>query len=327
MSTDYLDLEAVIRSIRFALEHQTDFIGSIRRVRGMITNLPSTSIQIKHDRNVINFYEKRQSCRSYLRKGSDRLYLLARKRYLMELLKSIEMMQSSQNSPAKWEKQFGRLEQLICDYAEGNLDVARIVLTQKQYAWFTTSYKQKPFVPEPGIEPLITDQGDRVRSKSEQNIGNSLWHFAVPSHYEEALLINVQEIVRRLGADLREANQLKRDLFYYRGNVCYWNVPETLQFMNAKGSIWHTYSYRTGCILIYPDYKIMLANGDVIYWEHEGLLLQFRYRVNASERVAIMRLCGGIDRNNMIETTEAESNDRLAREKIVKTQILPRLWF
>ena len=327
MNGNYLDSEAIIRSLRIALGQHTDFKDSARRIKGIISNLPLESVHVVYDRGRVYFYEQGKTKRVYLRKSSEKLYLLARKRYLKELLKSIVMLDSHKYDSEDWNQQFERLANLIRDFAKGNLELARIVLTPKQYLWFTRSYRQKQYIPEPGTKPLTTDHQIIIRSKSEQNIGNALERFATAYHYEEQLQINVQRIVEELENDLIKTNQLKGPLFYYRGKTCYWNVPDELQFLNTLGSIWHTYNHRTGCILIYPDFKIMLSNGDVLFWEHEGLIIKFIYRVNSMERIAMMRICGGIEAHNIIETTEAESNDKSTLEEIIKKEIIPKLWF
>ena len=327
MIKQFLDTDAIIRSIQCAFEHPIDLDRSRHRIRGMLTHMPYGSLHIVHDRNRVCFYENANGNIMYLRKNSDQLYLLARKRYLRELLRTIESRKTHSFDSEIWKRQFERLAKLIRDFAAGNLDIARIVLTLKQYAWFSGKYRQKPFSPDERETGLITDQGDHVLSKSEQNIGNSLWRFAVPCHYEEQLRINVQRLVDELASYVANAGQRNQNLFYYRNGSCYWNVPRELEFMNAPGSIWHTYDYRTGYITIHPDFTIMLIDGTLLYWEHEGLLQKPRYRVNASERVAVMRICGSIGQMDLIETTESEGNDHDALAEIIKKRIIPWLWF
>ena len=327
MKQQLLDSEAVIRSLRCALENHMNPRVSLQRIRGMLAHLPSETLHIRHYKGSINYYEYVDSKMKYLTKGSDRLYLLARKRYLTELLRTLEVAATKESDPEKWEKQFEKLAKLIRQYAKGNLDVARIVLTNKQYKWLTRQFHQKPKPARGNSTPLTTDSGETVLSKSEQNIGNALWHYAVPNHYEEQLQINIMSLVSELESELADAMPQNGNLFYFRAGTCYWNVPEQLQFMNAPGSVWHTFNFRTGCITIHPDFTIMLVDGSLLYFEHEGLLIQFRYRANATERIAIMRICGGVDTDHLIQTTEDESNDRQRLEAIIQRQIIPRIWF
>ncbi|MBQ6855658.1 MAG: hypothetical protein IJO13_00985 [Lachnospiraceae bacterium] len=327
MEQQLLEPEGIIRSLRLAFENPINLTHSLQRIRGMLSQLPSEKLYIFHDHGYISFYEQTDFNRRYLRRDSDRLYLLARKRYLRELLHTLDALRKHGYDSPKWNDHFEKLARLIRDYAAGNLDVARIVLTAKQYAWFTGHYRQKPFPIDDDSDPLLIHPDIPVRSKSEQKIGNTLWDFGVPHHYEEQLRINVQRLVDELASDLTEAGQLNGNLFYLQHGSCYWNVPKNLQFINASGSIWHTYDYRTGCITIFPDFTIMLVDGSLLYWEHEGLFVKFSYRVNAMERIGVMRLTDSIGFEKLIETTERESNNKDVLERLIAERILPSLWF
>ena len=97
--------------------------------------------------------------------------------------------------------------------------------------------------------------------------------------------------------------------------------------MNSPGSIWKTYNPRTGRIYIYNDFKILLAYGGELIWEHHGMCHKFTYRNNAGERVMILKCTQSVTRNNLIETFEydADSPERLI--EILRREVLPRLWF
>ena len=56
MNEHYLDSEAIVRSLRIAFSQHTDFNDSIRRIKGMITNLPLESVHIVYDRGRVYFY-------------------------------------------------------------------------------------------------------------------------------------------------------------------------------------------------------------------------------------------------------------------------------
>lgn len=324
MRKQYLDPEAIISSLALAFASPSDLDASEQRLLGMLSHLPSDPLYIMHDRRQISYYRQSSSGRTYLRKRSEDIYPLARSRYLKELLLTLRTLPEMFAHPDRWDLQFQRLANLIRDFAGGNLDVARIVLSQKQYSWFTGNYRKKnhdnnDFLPLIGYDYTVS-------SKSEQNIGHGLWQHAVPMHYEESLRINVQSLVDELVSYMIDNGSSGRNLFYYRGGVCYWNVPKELQFMNNPGSLWHTYDYKTGCVSIHPDFTIMLADGSLVYWEHEGLLEKPIYRINAQDRVSVMRFCGGLDSGHLIQTSEYESTDRMALERIIRKQLIPRLW-
>lgn len=326
-----MDPNAVVQSLKSAIIMTHDYSAACAQIRNRLRRLPKDPLHPDRQHNGIYFYTNGK----YLRKESDLLYSLARKRYcaaLLNVLTQISELPASmaQRDPFQSEQcsaAFAKLDKLIHDYADGNLDLARILLTQQQYTWYVGDYHKKPFSGSPNDQILLNPQGDRVLSKSEQNIGIALWDLAVPCHFEELLRINVQRLVDALQKDLKEQGLPSRQLYYYQSGICFWNVPEHLQWMNAPGSIWRAYDSRSGCIRIHPDYTIMLADGTLLYWEHEGLLESFVYRANSTERVSIMLLSGRIARENLIETFEKEANDRQTLEQIIEARILPRLWF
>ena len=323
--------DAIVRSLRDAFLVPRDHTASITRLRNSINRLPGDQLQISRTSTGVFFHVNRK----YLRKSSDLLYSLARKRYCQTLLQVITLwdQRPAVSSPSyprfltSWNKAFGKLDQLIRDFSKGNLELERIILTPQQYAWYRGRYKKKYFSEKHAPMDLIIPQGGPVRSKSEQHIGIELDGFAVPCHYEEQLLIDVQKLVSSLEAELRARNALPQDLYTYHGRSCYWNVPSDLSWMNAPGSVWRSYDSLTDCLRLYPDYTMMLADASLLYWEHEGLMHQFSYRTNALERVEIMRQAGGIPKERIIETNEYQANEPEVLRGIIRDQILPFLWF
>ena len=318
-----LDIDALIISLRSALTTRRDFSQTRTRLIHIINSMPDETLQIYHVKSEVYFYSNKK----YLSKRSDLIYPLARKRYYKTLLKTIEAFASRSLNPQshkkKCDKAFAVLEKLLRDYAAGHLKLERIVLSRQQYNWFYGQYIQKN---PPDYDTLKIPQGDSVITKSEQRIGEELHNFAVPCHYEQQLKIDVSELVRIIEADLRKNNQLHGKLYTYRNGVCFWNVPEDLAWMNARGSIWRTYDANSGCVTLHPDYTIMLADGSILYWEHAGLIQHIRYRINATERIEIMRQ-SGIPESLIIRTIEEQTVDQTALVNIIRTKVLPRLWF
>ena len=277
------DADAAVRSLHWALTEASDFSSARQRLHNMISQSANGSLQIFRGKSCVNFY----SDRKYLSKKSNQLYVLARKRYYITLLKTIEQFARLPSNPTKYKKKcddaFAELEKLIRNYAAGNLQLDRILLSRQQYNWYHANFKQKR---PPDYNDFRIPQGNSVRSKSEQNIGYELDRFAVPCHYEHQLHLNVQRLV----------------------------------------SILEAYDSRTGCITLHPDYTMMLADGSILYWEHEGLILHLDYRKNALERIGLMRICN-IPDSRIIQTIEAQANDRAACARIIQTRILPYLWF
>lgn len=315
--------EALINSLHIALVMRNDFSQSKKRLKYMINRMPQGTLQICHRKNGVFFYSNNK----YISKKSDIIYPLARKRYYTTLLKTIEAYASrsinQQSHKKKCDKAFAALEKLLRDFAAGHLELERIVLSRQQYSWFYSQYTKKN---PPDYDALRIPQGDSVRTKSEQRIGDELHNFAVPVHYEQQLKIDVRWLVRTIEDDLRKSNQLHGRLYTYRNGACVWNVLEDLAWMNARGSIWRTYDANSGCVTLHPDYTIMLADGSILYWEHEGLIQHIRYRINATERIEIMRQ-SGIPESLLLRTIEEQTVDQTALVNIIRTKVLPRLWF
>ena len=71
----------------------------------------------------------------------------------------------------------------------------------------------------------------------------------------------------------------------------------------------------------------MLANSDLMCWEHHGMCSDFTYRNNAGERVMVMKFTRSVPSGGLIETFEhdVDSPDKIIG--ILKKEVLPKLWF
>ena len=324
---------AFLRSIDAALNGSFNVDAAVARTVRMAANLPQVKLfHVKRNKQV-TFYKKINGIQKYVAKSSDEIYLLARRQYLLLLIEILKLTgRLDKGSIMKRNQLIESLHSLIEVYAAGNLDLARIVMTPKQYKWYTGEYKQKPFDVEKALAENpssvhFSTEGIPLKSKSERDIMNSLHDYAVPAHYEEERSIMVQPLVDRLYHDLRENNLLKGNLYYLRGPACYWRVPKELEWMNSPGSIWKAYNPRTGRLYIYNDFKIILASGEEIIWEHHGKCFEFTYRSNAGERVMVLKFTRSVSRRNMIETFEHDVDSREKIAEILRDEVLPRLWF
>ena len=243
----------------------------------------------------------------------------------MILLEILQLTGSNRKCDVKRRKYLlKKMQNFITLCERGNLDIAKIVLTSKQYKWFTGQYTQKRLNPK---DALTTSCGINVRSKSERDIANANESLAVPFHYEEQAQIYVHDLVVQLEEKLKKENNLRGPIYSFRGKGVHWNVPPELDWMNAPGSIWKSYYPPTGKITIHNDFKIMLATDEIVIWEHEGLIEDFVYRCNASERAAIIKYTETVSKGNLIETYERDIDTLEKRIDIIERHILPRLWF
>lgn len=319
-----LDPEAIIRSLEIALSKPFDYSAAARRLNGSIAHIPAGTLHVKKRVNYYHFEEYNSGRQSSISNSSVRVYELARRRYCGLLLQALKCFSNQLDcSQSDKKSSLSDLASFIRLLSAANLDVARIVLTPKQYEWFSRPYKQKSNNAQPA---LFTEGGIRVRSKSEKDIGNELEHYATPFHFEECLRVNVRDLVEKLASNLN-LRPRSGSLFHYPDGSCNWNVPSRLDWMNSDGSLWRTYDSNSGFITIFPDYRIMLADGSFIFWEHEGLADYFTYRINASEREAIMKYSANVPSANLITSYERDTLDSMRIGEIIKNEILPRLFW
>lgn len=321
----YIKAEAFNRSIELALNSSINTDEALQRIKRTIAALPPDKLYHGHHNGWISFYKRINGKQVYLSKASNEVYLLARRRYLLLLQSILELTNSRDEKSINARRDLIKeIQKLVCDYASGNLDIARIVMTPKQYKWFISPFPQKTIDKSIAYE---SSGGIFVRSKSERDIMHSFEAFAVPAHYEERTQVDVQLLVEALYAALKKAGKLNGTLFYFSNGACRWHVPKELEWMNSPGSLWSTYSYRTGKITIFDDFKIMLANNELLIWEHLGMCSDFIYRSSAGERSMVLRYTKAVPRGNLIETFEHEVDSTEKITEILAREVLPRLWF
>jgi len=121
----------------------------------------------------------------------DLVYKLARKRYLQlrikeqeESFKSISGLASASNrkKQSTLQRSFSPVEKLLDKYGRAGLEILRITCTPQQYRWVKQEYRKNTKNPEQ--LKYETYSGIKVRSKSEQTIGNELEVRGIPYRYE-----------------------------------------------------------------------------------------------------------------------------------------------
>ena len=209
-------------------------------------------------------------------------------------------------------------------FERGNLDIARIVLTDKQYKWLPNPFEQKRI---DSAKALKTASGLYVRSKSERDIINAYDYWAVPHHYEERQLIYVKPLIDTLEEELQQMGFRADRLYTFGSYDTRWNVPPELEVMNARGSIWRSYYPPKGTIKIFNDIKTMFADGTFFIHEHEGMMNLFSYRYHASERASVMKYTRTVDNAHFLETYEQDIDTAEKVTGVIKRHLLPRIWF
>ena len=118
------------------------------------------------------------------------IYRLARKRYLQillgdqqEVMRRIHDISDPRFRAASLRKRKrSGVEKLLERYGKAGLTILRITCSEKHYQWTVAQYRRNTQNPEE--LKFETYSGIKVRSKSEQSIGNSLEIQGIPYRYE-----------------------------------------------------------------------------------------------------------------------------------------------
>ena len=319
-----MDYSNLLSAIAFEFAKAKAYLSTLENSLRKIS--PGT-LYVRNDRGRVVFSEYFSGKREkYLKRNSTRLYELLRQQFLEFLLLHIKyQLDFSTVSDSLLQKQTAHFGKLLNHVQKASLDIRRITLSGEQYAWAHGNFRQKQIKSD--TVTYTTISGVVMRSKSETIIGNILELLGIPYRYEAQLRINALPLIRQLEKELRSAGQLKGSLYYPKGNSCYWNVPEEYQWMNAPGSIWRSFDYRSGYITIYPDFTIKLSDGRLLFIEHEGLADNFRYRCNASERVFVLRQLGVATDETIICTFETDIQNEASLVKLFAERIMPKVFF
>ena len=74
---------------------------------------------------------------------------------------------------------------------------------------------------------------------------------------------------------------------------------------------------RFGDKIVYPDFMILLPSGDIVIWEHFGLMDDPEYKQKASEKIEEYRKCGFVQHKNLICTYEEDIKSAKDIDRII----------
>ena len=161
-----------------------------------LRKMPKGTLHLLYRKNKSYFQIAADGSRRGITHDIDLVYRLARKRYLQVLLKERnEALQYAHALSGKVDPQVNlkqkpsSLEKLLLRYTKAGLDLLRITCSEKQYRWVMEKYRKNPFRPEE--LKFETYSKIKVRSKSEQSIGNSLELRGIPYRYEMEMDLKV----------------------------------------------------------------------------------------------------------------------------------------
>lgn len=185
--------------IAFQLQERIEQLETLLAIKEKaLKKAPEGSLRVSKSHGAIQYYHKTNN------DGKNGRYLdsahrnlaqkLAQKAYNIKLLPAIKkelallraaLAQIQKNSQGH-EIPLVALEQLNPDC---RALITTATLTDEQYAaaWQSQKYKRKPF--QPDAPELYTARGERVRSKSEVIIADTLSRLGIPYHYEFPLTL------------------------------------------------------------------------------------------------------------------------------------------
>jgi len=202
------------------LEREEDFLDrQIRLLTNRIPGYPSGSLHISSSNGVEQFYiwnkdeNGKAVKKKYIRKA-DRLVAvsIAQRDYEMKLLKELQTRQSAVKKARKvYEKTAPENVQGVFPHGKRVL-IKPLFCLKEEYIrrWLALEYERKPF--EENTAEIYTARGERVRSKSEKIIADTLLRFGVPYRYEAPLELKGYG---RVHPDFTVLNAETRQEFYW----------------------------------------------------------------------------------------------------------------
>lgn len=214
--------QRAVRNLAEDLEKEKQFLANeIDDLKERLGHYPTGTLQINHCRNHVQFYyreDKSASSRSgrppahYIKKKDIELARqLAQRDYEKQLLKQLE-------------KRYHVIESAADVYSGTNLsnpyqkctdDRKKLIIprymSDEDYAaqWQDVQFTRKPFAE--GVPEIYSARGERVRSKSEKIIADTLDRYDIPYRYEYPLEFKGE---RTLYPDFNVLNRRTRQEYY-----------------------------------------------------------------------------------------------------------------
>ena len=163
----------------------------VKQYRAELQKLPEGALYINKSNGNTYFEYALNGCRRGATQDQELIYRLARKKYLQLKIQSYENHFCMSGRALKMNSNSIdiRIRKLLVRYGDAGLDVMRITCSKEQYQWAHADYKRNTMKEETRI--YSTYSGVRVRSKSEQKIGNELELNGIPYRYEQLLSVYI----------------------------------------------------------------------------------------------------------------------------------------
>lgn len=187
-------MNAICSTIQNRISYIDDILGYANKV---LSSAPKGRLRATMSKNHLNFYirtDPKSANGRYLKKSEDKIVqALAQKEYLEKVAKRAVLER-------------GLLSSLLSFYQKAPMEAASdeihlykrarikpLFFSDEEYA---EQWQMQDFVRNklPGDDELVSDRGEKMRSKSEVLIANALNRHHVPYHYERPLEIDGKTI-------------------------------------------------------------------------------------------------------------------------------------
>lgn len=169
----------------------------IENVKKRLKNAPNGHLRISKKHGRIEYYLKDEECKGvkkngrYMKANERKLARsIAQRDYDRQVLKrSTERIKAIEAFLDKYEKT--RLSNIYTKTHPNRLELIDVVeLSDEEFIkqWQSVEYERKPIINDAQV--IVTERGERVRSKSEKIIADKLCMLGIPYRYEYPLLLD-----------------------------------------------------------------------------------------------------------------------------------------
>lgn len=191
LQEEICELEKIIENVEKRLEHAPSGHLRITKKRGGVEYYYKEEACGKNQKDVCQANSKINNNGRYLKKREKNLAVkIAQRDYDTQVLKmTAERIKAIKTFLEKYEKtSLKRLYQQTNLYRKELINAE--IISDEEYVrrWLSVEYKGKSFAED--APEIITERGERVRSKSEKIIADKLYMLGVPYRYEYPLTLD-----------------------------------------------------------------------------------------------------------------------------------------
>ena len=262
--------------ITFRLQERIEELETLLIIKEKtLKKAPEGSLRVSKSHGVVQYYHKinddEKNGRYLDSEHKEVAQKLAQKAYNIKLLpaikKELALLQAALSQIQK-NSQGGEIPLNVLEHINPACRtlITTATLTDEQYAaaWLSQKYKGKPF--QPDSPELYTARGERVRSKSEVIIADTLNRLGVPYHYEYPLTLNIGG-----------RSSISRDVLISGRAPTSRDIPPSRRAAHSASA---------NTLTVHPDFLCLnLRTREEFIWEHFGLMDDPAYSTKAVQKL------------------------------------------